>query len=201
MRWYTEGACILVPEWDPQGLVPTDPSTGSLGIDGLVEVDPQHTGKRRQRRYKRQEQQESPKNYLAIRQVGRSPQEGAEGSHHGERETVTNVHGSKEIALLALKSEAAHRAALVHRRQTTKQRRSEDFAFAAAGAALGENCPERGHLVFSGSCHNQGFAIRNDRGGMRLADALELPWECRSWRAGRLSKSKRSASRTRTFQV
>jgi len=123
-----------------------------FGVDGLVEIDPEHAGKERDRGRERQEQHDCPDGVFRDPPSSHPPQQRREERDDHERQGVTDVHRSQKVAGFALKLEIADRTALVHLGKSPEDGVAKDISHTAAGTALAKNIAH--HRQLRGSRHH-----------------------------------------------
>jgi hypothetical protein len=147
----------------PAGSPRVELTTSAFGIDGLVEIDPEHTGEQGDRRRERQKQDDGPDCVFRDPPTGDRPEQCREERNDHDTQTVTHVHGAQKIARFALKLQIADRAALIHLGESAKNGIAKDASHAAAGTTLPNNV-SHGREFAGGHRRFQSFGIS------RLAD-------------------------------
>jgi hypothetical protein len=122
----------------------------AIGIDGLIEIDPEHAGKQSDGGRKRQKQHDGPDCILRDPPPSNEPQQRRNKRNNHEPQTVADIHCAQKVARFALKPEVADRAALVHLGKTAEDGILENASHAAPGTALAENIPN-GRQLCAGS--------------------------------------------------
>src|SRR6266566_671905 len=116
---------------------------GPFGIDALVKIDPQNSGKEGDRRRKRQEQHGGPEDDSRNPPPSQKPQQRGDWRHDRNPQDVTDVHGSQKIARFPFELEVTDGTALAHLRESAEDGIVKDSAHTAAGTALLKNASQR----------------------------------------------------------
>jgi hypothetical protein len=124
-----------------------------FGIEGLVQIDPEHAGEERDARSERQEQNHCPDDVLGDPPSRDGPEQRREQRDDGKCQTKADVHGPQKIPFLPLKLEFADGTALAHPREAQEDRGEENSSPAAAGTSLAQN-RSQGRRSGRG-CHRQ----------------------------------------------
>jgi hypothetical protein len=106
----------------------------SFRVDRLVEVDPENSGEKRYRQDKGNEQDNCPDRNLVYAPCSHAPEYQGDYQNGRQRQAVTDVHGAKKVAFLALKLQVANRTVVVHSRKAAVNGRAKDFTASAPGA-------------------------------------------------------------------
>src|SRR5215471_4574851 len=114
-----------------------------LWIDRLIEINPEHTGHKRQHGCKGQKQHNRPDCDLVQPQTGQRPQYNPKTKDDSQRQTVADVHGAEKISRLAIEVETTGRTAIVHLGETPVSARTENSARSASRTQLAEDARYR----------------------------------------------------------
>ena len=114
----------------------------AVGVEGMVEIDPQDAGEECDRRDKRQEQEHGPDRGFGDPPTRDGPEKAGEECDDGQSQGVADVHGAEEIAGFAFVTELADGAAFMHFWEAEKNGVVKDFSDAAAGTAMVKNVIE-----------------------------------------------------------
>jgi len=109
----------------------------------LVEINPQHASKKRDRRNQRQEQKNSPHRGFSDPPPGNGPEKPCKERDDRQSNRVTDVHGPEEIPRLALVPKIANRAAFIHFRKAQKDGVMKNSPYAAPRTPVMNNVIER----------------------------------------------------------
>jgi hypothetical protein len=112
----------------------------AFGIDGLVEINPEHAGEQGDCRCKRQEQDDSPDYVFGDPPPGDGPQQRREDRDDHDSQAVAHVHRSKKIARFALKLKIADGAASIQSWGIHERWNSEKCSPCGSGDSAGEEC-------------------------------------------------------------
>ena len=114
-----------------------------FGVDGLVEIDPEHAGQQCDRGRERQEQHDGPDRIFRDPPASHRPQQCRKERDDHDSQTVTDIHRAQEVARFAVKFEIADGAALVHHGKSPEDGITENVSRAAPGTALAKNIARR----------------------------------------------------------
>lgn len=114
-----------------------------FGVDGLVEIDPEHAGKECSRGRKGQKQHDRPDRNLRDPPPSDEPQHRRDQSDDQQSKAITDIHGAKKIAGFPFKLEIAHRTARVHLGESPKDGIAKNSSRAAPRTPLPNNISHR----------------------------------------------------------